>query len=191
MSKGIFVALGVFGFFALVVILALGILASITSIKNKDNALRRKYEAQKSVVEVTMDTMRKTLMSQYKVNQDFAETFIKVVAAQAEGRKGGSLFKSVTEASGAAPQTFTPEIANKMMNTIAGEMAEFQRSQLMWVDIHREHDTFYNQVFLGFFNYSSIIGRERMEAPKVITSSVSKEAMQTGELDDDILGTKK
>jgi len=125
------------------------------------------------------------------VSKDFADTFIQVVAAQAEGRKGGNVFKMVTEASGAAPQTFTPDIAMKMMNTIGGEMAEFQRAQVTWVDIHREHDTFYNKVFLGFFNYSSLIGRERLEPPKVVTSSVAKEAMKTGELNDDILGSEK
>lgn len=149
---------------------------------NGEARLRIRYEAQTKVVETTLDNMRKTLMNQYKVSKEFADTFIKCVAMQAEGRKGGSLFKSVTEASGNTPQAFTPELANKMMNSIEGKMAEFKRSQDVWVDVWREHKT-----YCSMYPRSFLVGGRVFPAPNVISSGETKEAMATGVMSDDIL----
>ena len=175
---------------AIAILIVLGVLLKIQGSKNTDNRLRKAVAAQEKVVETSLDKMRKTLINQYKVNQEFAENFIKAAATLAEGRKGGDMFKMVTEAGG-APQGFTPELAMKMMNSTAGEMAEFKRAQDTWVDKFRAHDTFYDEyIFLGLTTNGNLCGRDRLEAPNVISSGVTKEAMATGVMDDDILPDK-
>ena len=186
MSKAMIVFLSVMGVgFVTVCILAMTMLGWM----NTANGLEKRYTAQQMVVETTMDNMRKTLMSQYAVSKDFADTFIKVVAMNAEGRKGGSIFKSVTESSGNVVQGFNPELASKMMNSIEGKMAEFTRAQNVWGDVWREYETYLSTQPQGLF--LSMIGRKSLPKPIMITSSVAKEAMETGKLDDDILGRKK
>lgn len=175
------------GVVLLLVFVMLGILGQITTIKNTDNTLRKRFVAQGQVVETTLDKMRKTLINRFKVTREFADTFIKVEATRAQGRTGGNLFKMVTEASGNVPQGFNPELASSMANAISGEIAEFKRAQDTWIDVHRQHDEFYDKTFLGFFAYRQIIGRERLDPPKVISSSLTKEAMATGVMEDNIL----
>jgi hypothetical protein len=170
------------GFLATMVVLAIAVAIWVMSIFNTEVQLRTRFEAQQNVVESTMDTMRKTLMNQYKVNKDFADTFIKCVAMAAEGRKGGSLFKMVTEASGNANQGFTPELASKMMNSIEGKMNEFKRSQDVLTDVWREHKTYCMTMPNSF-----LIAGKVFPKPVVISSEASKEAMQTGKLNDNVL----
>lgn len=155
----------------------------VFGILNGEVSLRVRYEAQENVVESTMDNMRKTLMNQYSVSKEFAETFVKCVALQAEGRKGGSLFKSVTEASGNTPQAFTPELASKMMNSIEGKLSEFKRAQDVWVDVWREHKTYCSTMPNAIF-----VGGKVFPKPQVISSEVSKAAMESGKLTDKVLG---
>jgi len=153
---------------------------------NTQNGLAVRYQAQTKVVETTMDTMRKTLMNQYGVHKDVADTFIKVAALKAGGHSGGSLFKSVTEASGNTIQGFSPEVAMKMMTSIEGKMDEFKRSQETWVDVWRQHHTYVT-------NYPQALwlSGKAFPEPKIITSSTAKAAMLSGELGDDILGRKE
>jgi hypothetical protein len=156
------------------------------SMTNGEVRLRTKYEMQQKVVETSLDNMRKTLINQYNVSSEFAETFIKCVAMQSEGRKGGSLFKSVTEASGNAIQGFTPELAMKMMNSIEGKMAEFKRSQDVVLDVYREHKT-YCQIMPN----SIFLAGKVLPEPKVISSSEAKNAIATGMMEDNIIGGNK
>lgn len=157
------------------------VIGTVINIKNTNVELSMRYEAQKKMVETTLDKMRKDLVNQYQVSNEFAETFIKVAAANAEGRKGGSMFKMVTEASGAA-QGFTPEISAKMMNTISGNLAEYKRSQDTFVDIWREQNA-YCKIFP---NSILLAGQEKPE-PKIISSAAVKTAIETGQMDDKLL----
>jgi hypothetical protein len=174
------------GLFAIFLVCVLTIAFWVMSINNGEVQLRTKFEAQQNLVESSMDNMRKTLMSQYKVSKDFADTFIKVVAMNAEGRKGGTIFKSVTESSGNVIQGFTPELSMKMMNSIEGKMSEFKRAQDVWVDIWREHKT-----FCATMPNSFIVGSRVFPKPEVISSDAAKEAMKTGKLSDNILGAEE
>jgi hypothetical protein len=167
---------------AIVVAFALVCLFWYMGISNTEQGLRIKYEAQTKVVETTMDNMKKTLINQFKVNSQFAETFIKCMATQAEGRKGGGLFKMVTEASGGAPQTFTPDVSLRMMASIDGKLAEFKRAQDVWIDVWREHKTFCSLMPQSWFLKSRVFPE-----PNVISSESSKESMKSGKMDDEIL----
>lgn len=182
MSKGM-----IFGIIGAVVvgislICAIFIGCWIFSIYNGEIALRTRFEKQENVVESTMDNMRKTLMNQYSVSKEFAETFIKVSATVASGRSGGSLFKSVTESSGNVNQGFTPELANKMMNSIEGKLAEFKRSMDTEVDIWGEH-----KVYCSTMPNALFVGNKVFPKPQVISSEVSKAAIKNGILEDIII----
>ena len=180
MNKALIIGGGIVA--SMFVLALVGVIWTI-SIFNGEVRLHTKFDAQKNVVESTMDTMRKVLMNQYQVNKDFADTFVKCVAMQAEGRKGGSLFKMVTESSGNVIQGFTPELASKMMNSIEGKMNEFKRAQDVYVDVWREHKT-----FCSVMPNSLFVGAKVLPQPVVISSNSSKEAMETGRLSDNIIG---
>jgi len=170
------------GFVLVVVMTALGIGLWIFGIYNTEVSLSVRYEAQNKVVETSLDTMRNTLQNEYRINREFAETFLQCAQTNVEGRKGGSLFKSVQEASGNVPQTFTPELAVAMMNTISGELAAFKRSQDTLVDVWREHETFCKKMPNSFF-----VGGRSLPEPVVISSTTSKETMETKILEDNLL----
>ena len=142
------------------------------------------YDAQVNVVETTMDNMRKTLMNDFKVQRNFADDFIKVVASQASGRTGGALFKANTEA--ANKLGVSTELYAKMMNAIEGKLAEFKRSQDVLTDRWREHtdycqDPYHNILWLS-------LETKVKSRPEMITSDVAKDAMNTKRLDDNLLG---
>jgi hypothetical protein len=178
--------MGKFAIIALAIVAAIviGVISTIgwaISTNNTNVDMSFKYEAQKKLVETSMDKMRKDLCNQYQVNKEFAETYIKVAATQADGRKGGNMFKMVTEASGAV-QGFTPEISAKMMNTISGNLAEYKRAQDTFIDIWREQNAFCTK-----FPNSLIVGGKGKPEPQVISSSAVKEAIKTGTLEDKLL----
>ena len=176
MNKGLIAGIGI-----LIVGFIFTLFTLFIVIYNNEIALRNRFNAQKMVVENTMDNMRKTLINNYKINSEFSETFIKVVLGTASGRSGGSIFKSVTEASGNINQGFTPELANKMMNSIEGKMSEFKSSQQLMIDIYREHKTYCQTMPRNFF-----IGNKVMQEPLIISSEISKKAMSTGILEDNM-----
>ena len=123
-------------------------------------------------------------MNEFKVQRNFADDFIKVVASQASGRTGGVLFKSNTEASNMLG--ITPELYAKMMNAIEGKLAEFQRSQDVLTDRWREHKTYCQDPYHNILWIS--LENKVKPRPEMITSDVSKKAMETKRLDDNALG---
>ncbi|MFW6121981.1 MAG: hypothetical protein ACOC80_13950 [Petrotogales bacterium] len=177
MSKGTIVGIGVIG---VSVIIALSLIAWIMGIYNTEIELSNSYDAQFNTVETTLDTMRKTIMNQYKVNQDYADKFIQVVSQQTEGRKGGALFKSSTEA--ANKLGMSSELYTKMINSIEGQMASFKRSQDTLTDVWRSHKTFCQRIPNSWF-----IGGRVKEKPEMISSTISKKVVETKELDDNLL----
>jgi hypothetical protein len=143
--------------FGITFVIGLCIVLWVFGIYNTEIALRTRYDASVKEVETSLDTMSKTLQNKYKINKEFAETFIKAIQELTKGREGGGLFKMVSEASGSVPQTFTPEIAADMMNTISGEVSRFKRSQDTMVDVWREHTRYCQSFPQRFFVGSMLI----------------------------------
>ena len=180
MSKGAIVALVVVG---LILITAIWGFVWTMGVKSTEVGLKNRYLAQDKVRETCMDGMRKTLMNEFKVNQMFADSFLKVVTATTEGRKGGNFMKWTQESSsklGMDNETFM-----KMMNAIEGQIASFQRSQQVLADIWREHKTWIEDPW-----HSWLVGDRVLKEPVMVTSEVTKEAMQSGKLNDDLLTPK-
>ena len=177
MKKGLIVGIAIAAIVGLISIM--GVIMAV-GINNTEIGLRNQYTAQNKEVETTLDTMRKTLMSQFKVTKEFADKFIKVAQTQTEGRKGGGLIKLSTES---AALGIDKDIYKKMMNSIEGQMAQFKRSQDTLTDVWRTHKT-YCEVFPN----SIIVGGNPIPEPVMISSNVTKETMKTKVLDDNILG---
>ncbi len=177
MKKSTIIGMSVVGI--IVIVLAMvGIYA--VSINNTEIELHNRYDAQFNVVETTLDKMRKDLTNQFKVTKKFADDFIKVAQTQSEGRKGGGLIKVSTEANSLG---IKPDLYKKMMNTISGNLSEFKRSQDVLTDVWREHKTFCQK-----FPNSLMVGSKIQTKPEMISSSVTKEAIKTKQLDDNLLG---
>ena len=152
-------------------------------VNKQEIVLKNKLEAQVNLVETTLDTMVKKIKNQYKVKEDFAKDFIAVVMAQTEGRKGGSLIKASTEA--ANTLGITSELYQQMMNTVAGELDSFKRSQDIMTDVWLQHknwceDPYHNILWLS-------LADKVKPRPEMISGGKAKDAMETKNLDDNLL----
>jgi hypothetical protein len=138
-------------------------------------------EGQEKVVQTTMDNMINTIVNTFKVNKKFAKDFIAVAEAQSSGRKGGSLFKSSTEA---ANKLGIPETTYlKIMNTVQGELDEFKSAQDLatsqWV-AHKQWvmSPWHNNHMLHLGMGPRLKSKLRKQ-PEMITSQAVKEASKT------------
>ena len=145
--------------------------------------LKFRYDAQFNEVETTLDNMIKTIKNQAKVKDSFAKDFIAVVMAQAEGRKGGSLLKMQNES--ANMLGITPELYTKLQNSIAGELDQFKRSQDTLTDVWRQYNTFCENPWHNIL-WLSYDGKIK-DKPVMISGGKAKKAIETKELDDDLL----
>jgi hypothetical protein len=166
---------------ALVSFLVIAILTVgwIFSIFNTQVALANRYEAQHSVVEVTLDNMRKTLKNQHSVTDDFADKFLEVVKEQSQGRTGGTLVKFNVES--ANKLGIDSDLFNRLMASIQGELDDFARQQNTLVDIWREHNTFCQRMPNRFF-----VGNLVLSKPEVISSDTAKDAVANKRLNDNL-----
>ena len=181
MGKGALICIIGTAVVALLVVIAI---SWAVAIYNTEVRLANRYDAQFNEVETSLDTMRKTIMNQFKVTREFADKFIQSVAMQTEGRKGGALFKSSAEA--ANKLGMDSAMYMKMANSIEGQLAKFKRSQDVLTDVWREHKT-----HCEVFPNSIFVGDRVKEKPEMISSKATKAAIETKELDDDLLGGDK
>jgi hypothetical protein len=174
MSK--WIGLGVVG---AVILLAIIAIVWYFGIVNGEVRLSTRYDAQFNVRETTLDKMRKTLMNQYGVTRESADKVIAAIAAQTEGRKGGSLFKSVTE----SPVSGMPlDMYKAMFASIEGNLAEYKRAQDTLTDVWREHATYCQVAPNSWF-----VSGKLKPKPEMISSDAVKSAIATGKLEDDVL----
>lgn len=146
------------------------------------------FEGQKNVVETSMDNMINTIVNQHQVNRQLAKDIITVSVAVAEaeasGRKGGSLFKSSTEASKAANTLGIPETTYiKIMNTVQGEFDEFKSSQDLLTSLWVEHQKWvlsphHNNPWYALGMGPRLKSRLK-DKPEMISSQAVKDAQKT------------
>ena len=197
MSKGLIITLVMFGIVAL---FGISVISWYVGTKNTEITLSNRYEAQKNVVETTLDTMRKTIMNQTKCTREWADKFLTVVMAQASGRSGvvaggngvskqnvvagavasGGLGVNVSRESESLG--LKPELYQQLANSIEGKLEEFKRSQDTLTDIWQTHKTFCEK-----FPASLVVGGKVKEKPVMITSTDTKDAIKTGVISDDLM----
>ena len=170
----------------------------IAGIFNTQIALSNRYDAQANVVETTLDTMRKTIINQHNCTKEWADNFIKVVMAQASGRGGNKVVlpdgNAVAGVAAVGAGTslqigresealgIPQDLYLKLANSIEGKLEEFKRAQDVQTDIWREHKTFCENVY-----HSWLIGGKIKPKPEMISSEITKDAIFTKKLKDDLL----
>lgn len=172
--------LGIGGLLVAGIILAVVIGIWVMGIFNTEVELDNRYEAQFNVVETQMDNMRKTLLNQNGVTEEYADTFLEVVQSQAGGRSGGGLLKLNRESESLG---IPAQLYQTMLVSIQGELDDFSRQQNVLTDVWREHTTYCER-----FPNRFLIGGQIHPKPQMVTSKITKDAMITGELDDNLLG---
>jgi hypothetical protein len=198
MNKAVWVG---FGLLAVFVLSLVCLLAWYFGVVNTEVSLSKRYEAQFNVVETALDTMRKTIMNQHKCTKEWADTFIAVVSEQARGRTGlsaqvpsvdskGSAAVAAVAAGGTAFQFgresealgIPPALFTQLANSIEGKLNEFKRAQDVLTDVWREHATFCQKLPNRW-----IVGDKTKPKPEMISSEITKDAIKTKKLDDDLM----
>ena len=177
-KKTLIVGGTIIGILTVLVVTALCIGGWIMGIVNTEVKLRNTYQAKHKHVETAHDTMWKTISQKYKISGDYKNTFLNGLRAVAMGRQGGSVFKSNNESS--AQLGLSTDVFNQMMATIEGQRASLKREQDTLTDMWRQHKT-----HCEVFPNSIFVGAKVLPEPKMISSTRTKEAIETG-VDDDI-----
>lgn len=169
----------------LVLLLAVSSIVWLMNTLSTENAMGNGYDNTVRGRENSLSAMRQKLINMSGCNKEFADNFIKNTVAISDGRKGGSVFKMVTEASG-APQGFNPDLAMKMMNAIEGNVSEFKRAQEMMLEQYNTHKTYCTDPWRRW-----LIGGKVKPEPIIVSSGETKEAVKTGLMADEITVPKK
>ncbi len=146
---------------------------------NREVALHKEAEAQKGKVETVHDTMWKTLKQEAGVTEQYKEAFEKIYPDLIAGRyskDNGNLMKWITESN---PQ-FDSSLYQHLMQSIDLQRASFANAQQRMLDVIRERDTLIESMPSKWF----ISNKSKIDY-KIISSTISKTAVQTG-IDDDV-----
>jgi hypothetical protein len=194
MKKGTLV-----GIVAVVLVLIVGVSWQLwkMGVVKGEIVLSNRYDAQERVVETTLDTMRKSIKNIHKCTDEWADKFIATVAEQAKGRPGkatggtGGIAGVMAGTSGLAVTResealgIPDEMYLKLANAIAGGLDSFKRSQDTQNDLHQTHKTYCEDPYHNWLGLS--LASEVKEAPVMISSTSTKEVMETKVLEDDLL----
>src|SRR5210317_1324757 len=153
-----------------VILLCVG--AWIAGIYNNEVKLRETYQAKHNHVETQFDNTWKIISQKYKISKDYQNTFLNGLRAVASGREGGSLFKSNKESN--TQLGLSTDVFNQMMATIEGQRAMLKREQDTLADMYRQHKT-----YCQLFPNSLFVGNRILPEPKMISSTRTKEAIET------------
>jgi hypothetical protein len=160
--------------------------------------LSSRFDAQHNVVETSLFRMRTTIKNMHQCTTEWADKFIEVVAMQARGRQGNQMNLPQGSENGgiiAANAGMSMQIGResealgipsdlymRLSNAIEGQIASFVRQQDILTDIWREHAAYcknpYNNI-LGLNMQSKV-----MDRPKMITSQDTKNAIESGIMDE-------
>lgn len=166
----------VFGVIAVAIILiVVPIIAWVIGTSNTEIKLRNQFDAAETVIELTHDTMWKTISQKYKMSDKYKDGFIEVVNSTVKGRDGGSLIKFVQESN----PTLSENLYKEIMATIEGKRDLLQSKQQIVLDISVTHKN-----LISTFPTSLVVGKRAPLEVKLITSTRSSNAVETGKDDD-------
>jgi hypothetical protein len=166
---------------AIIVLIALAVITSFGSYfsyNNQEVALREQAEAQRGKVEGVHDAMWKIISQKAQVSQEYRAGFDSIYTHIISGRYSqgdGALMKWITEAN----PNFDTSLYKDVMDAIEVQRTQFMKAQERMLDIKRQHSTLC-KTYPGRWFISNTSEIEYT----VISSSKSKETMQTG-IDDD------
>lgn len=178
MTKNTGIIIGLIVTFAILAIVYFTVKVNIIS---KEKTLRIRTEKQEKVASIVFDDMWKIIKKQAKVPEHFKNDFKDLIVADnttTYGDKGLQIngFMSTIQKTNPA---FTPDMYNKLMQTIESEMKRFEREQTALIALSEAHDELLVTPLGEWF----LDGIQPVEY-KLITSGKTKEAYQTGEDND-------
>ncbi len=158
-----------------VVVVMAGIALYWMGTYNRSVMLENKFNAIVSENKTSLDNMWKTIQQKYQLKSDYSKEMTLLMNSAVEGRKGGSLFKSTTE----AMPGLDASIYKDVMATIEGKRDMFKRSQDMQIEIKREHDNLRTTMPSSLF-----VGSRPELKLQLITSTRTDAAFESGKDDE-------
>lgn len=155
------------------------------SASNGEVRLRNAVVAQQKANETSFDTCWKIVQQQAQVTDKYKDAFKEIYVGLMEGRhyeKGGSLFKFVMESN----PKFDSKLFLKLATSIESQRTVFKRDQQKLIDLKREHDNMLTTIPSSWF-----VGSRPPVEIKIVTSTKTTEAFNSGKEDDVDLSPKK
>ena len=151
------------------------------NIISKEKSLRIMTEKQEKVAGIVFDDMWKIIKKQAKVPEHFKNDYKELILADnttTYGDKGLQINGFMSTIQKTNP-TFTPDMYNKLMQTIESEMKRFEREQKTLIALSEQHDLLLVSPLGSWF----LEGIQPVGIT-LITSGKTKEAYKTGEDND-------
>ena len=150
------------------------------SVYNTHIDLKTKIEAQQKSNEANFDAMWKKINQVAQVSDKYKDGLKEVLMSYTQGRKKESDQLLMDWTKEAVP-TFDSSIYKQINNVIVGSRDDFFNNQKILIDLSRQHNQFIqkfpNNLFCGILNIKEI-------EIKVVTSSNTEKAFETGKEDD-------
>jgi hypothetical protein len=172
-------------FIGIILIAGASLAGMYFSMSNNEVGLRNQAKAQQDANRVIFDKTWKTVQQIAGVADQYKDAFKDVYTQMMDARYKDNkqlLMKWVQESN----PNFSPELYVKLADAIEANRSEFARVQERLIDIKREHDNL-RMKFPGSLFLSS---RPEIEI-KLVTSSKTEKAFETGKEDDIQLFEKK
>ena len=185
MSKGVVIALGMFGIFVLILLVVGG---SVIGTFNTEVSLRATIENKMKDLKSEFDNMWKKISQVAQVTDAQKQAIKEIVVGYAQARStgkdaSGSFINALRET---VPSIDTTTF-NNLQNIIVGSRDSFTMRQKELLDLKREHDkllrSFPSNIVLGMF------GKKEIDVT-IVTSSKTERVFETG-TDDDVNVFKK
>lgn len=169
----------VFGTIIVLVAVFLITVSTILTTLNKEAISKNAVIAQMDVREAYFDKMWKVISQRTQVTNVAKETRLKMVEELVAGRPGG--FVRIVHESN--PESlFDMKEFESLANAIEANRNGFFREQKELISLYQQYSNLFDMQPSGFI--LSLFGREKQEKPIIISSSSSKEVMESGTEDD-------
>ena len=168
------------GFLIVVVLGGVCIFSKGVSVYNTHIDLKNQIEAKQKANETIFDNTWKKINPTVQVSDKYKDGLKEVLLAYTSGRSKGDSQLLMDWTKEAVP-TFDSSIYKQINNVITSSRDDFTKNQEILIDLSRQHQQFIQKFPNNVF--CAILGIKEIEI-KVITSSKTEEAFNTGKEDD-------
>ena len=174
-------AIGIALAIVLSVAMIVGIVTSMSVVGTLDGevSVRKAQEAQVLSNEAAFDKMWKIISQKAQIAKTSRETQIQLVEALVSGR-GASFINAVKEQN--PDSAFNMEQFTALGNSIEAQREWFFREQQKLIDLTKRQQEMFESTWSGFI--LGFTAREALPDPTIVSSTKSKQVMETGEDND-------
>ena len=168
------------GFLIVVVLGGVCIFSKGVSVYNTHIDLKNQIEAKQKANEAICDNTWKKINQTVQVSDKYKDGLKEVLLAYTSGRSKGDSQLLMDWTKEAVP-TFDSSIYKQINNVITSSRDDFTKNQEILIDLSRQHQQFIQKFPNNVF--CAVLGIKEIEI-KVVTSSKTEEAFNTGKEDD-------